>query len=61
MVEKSRRDHIAYQYSRLIAGQARTEACIAFVHRRSERKTLSHFLDTATEKQVAHLEGLLND
>lgn len=60
MVEKSRRDKIAFAYSRLISGQAKTEACIAFVHKRSERKTLSHFLDNATEKQVAYLEGLLN-
>lgn len=60
MVEKSRRDRIALAYSRLISGQAKTRACIAFVHKRSERKTLSHFLDNATEKQVAHLEGLLD-
>lgn len=60
MVEKSRRDRIAYAYSRLVSGQRNTEAAIAFVHKRSERKTLSHFLDTATEKQVSHLEGLLD-
>lgn len=60
MADKNRRDRIAFAYGRLVAGQRNTEEAIAFVHARAPRKTLSNFLDTATEKQISHLEGLLN-
>jgi len=55
-----RRHVVATAYAALSHRDPRTDKCIEFVKGRCAKRSISHFLDSATGKQVAYLERLLN-